>query len=142
MYCPICGFQCPTAEEQARHEKNHTEDERNEFLREQERRRVEMENKAINSGQRPGILKFSKAQGYSKVYATHWGLIPTDSDLRIDLFNESVTHPSNSPPLPEVTEHIIEAQIITPFRSAKLLSLQLGQMIDQFEKQHGEIKLN
>ena len=64
MYCPICGFQCPTAEEQERHEKNHTQEERDHFLREQERRRNELfekQNKA-NSSTQQGITQFTKGR--------------------------------------------------------------------------------
>lgn len=141
MYCPICGFQCPTAEEQERHEKNHTQEEREQFHREQERRRnelLEKQNKA-NSPTQQEITQFTKGPNYSKIYSTHWGLIRTQADVRIDLFNEMITRPSNLPMFPQVVEHIIEAQIVTPIQSAKVLSVQLKQLIEQHEAEFGEI---
>lgn len=143
MYCPICGFQCPTAEEQERHEKNHTQEERIEFQKEQERRRnelLEKQNKVSMSNQQE-VTRFTKGPNYSKIYSTHWGLIPTPGDVRIDLFNEMVTHPPTFM-APQFVEHIIEAQIVTPLSSAKLLSVQLKQLIDQHEAEFGEIKIH
>ena len=145
MYCPICGFQCPTAEDQERHEKNHTQDERNNFLQEQERRRnelLEKQNKA-NMATQQEINHFTKGPNYSKIYSTHWGLIRGQfGDVKIDLFNESITRPPTLPMMPQVVEHIIEAQIVTPIQSAKVLSAQLKQLIEQHEAEFGEILIS
>tara|TARA_S200000501_G_scaffold266183_1_gene249925 strand:- start:54 stop:497 length:444 start_codon:yes stop_codon:yes gene_type:complete len=141
-FCGICGKKHANAEEQFAHMKEHTPEEILNYENEHRKRIEEMKeihNREAQTNQ-PNLL-FTRGPNFRKTYVTEWGISLTDLDIRIDLFNERVNHPPH-PLLPNQippVEFIIENQIITPIVSAKTLYLRLGELINSYEINNGEI---
>jgi len=143
MFCPICGKKSANTAEQVNHEKEHSDEEKAEFLQEQKRRSEEIKNQKENHQQLPETISFSQGPNFSKIYATQWGLSLTDMDIRIDIFNERINHPPKIDPrnftYVQPVEYIIESQVITPIVSAKTLYIKLGELITHYEENVGPI---
>ena len=145
MFCTICGKECTSAEEQFKHEKEHSVEDKDRFQQEQDRRRQEFESQQQNRQELPVHTTYTRGPNYSKIYATEWGLNLTELDIRIDIYNERLNHRPMRDPLDpfgkpfQPVEFIIESQIITPIISAKTLHIRLGEIIAHYEKENGEL---
>ena len=138
-FCPICGKGIANAQEQFDHLHEHTPEEIQQYEAKVKERQKEYMDAQIN---RENIF-FTRGGNFSKIYATEWAISLTDLDVRIDILNERRNHPPNplfpnkNPPV----EFIVENQIISPIISAKTLHIRLGELIQMYENQNGEIPI-
>lgn len=76
-----------------------------------------------------------RARTFTKQYATNSHVTITDSDIRIELFNEKFQ-----------TEQgwlvQSEAMVILSKEAAKKLAIELADRINEYEKDHGEIAVS
>ena len=76
-----------------------------------------------------------RAPSFQKIYATNISVTDTDSDFRIELFNEKFKVEGG-------WAYNSEGLAILTVEAAKKLSLLLDEKIKSYEKEHGEIKVN
>lgn len=80
-------------------------------------------------------IAITRPPTFLKVYATNILVTATDSDFRIELFNEKFK-------TDEGWVYQSEALIMLTRESAKKLLLSLDEKIKDYEKQHGEIPVS
>lgn len=122
MYCPVCGESIDKNSLEEHLLSTHSEEEVREIM---------------NVPQEP-IFQMVRGENFQKLYATRFEVMETEHDVRMDVLNERRTHPAN-PVRPEIIEFISESQVIMRPLVAKKLYTLLGNFLEAYENQHGEL---
>jgi ADP-glucose pyrophosphorylase len=80
-------------------------------------------------------VTISRTPLFQKIYATNISVMKTDSDFRIELFNEKF----------ETEDRVIfhsDGLIILTDQAAKKLLINLSEKIEEYENKNGEIRID
>ena len=78
---------------------------------------------------------FSRDPNYFKIYCTNVVSRLTDADLRVELMNEKLQSGTH-------TTYVADAGLILTPEAAKILSLQLAELLAVYEKKTGPIPID
>jgi hypothetical protein len=81
------------------------------------------------------VVHFARDPNYFKAYSTNVVSRLTDTDVRIEFMNEKLQNGSH-------TTYVTDAGLILTHQAAKILSLQLGALLSEYEKKAGEIPVD
>ena len=122
MYCPICGESVDKDSFNEHLLTTHTQEEAYEVMEVPQQTEHRM----------------SRGENFQKLYATNFNILPTEHDVRLDVLNERRTHPAG-PDRPEIIEFISESQVIMRPNIVKKLYLMLGDFIEAYENEQGQL---
>lgn len=76
-----------------------------------------------------------RAPNYTKYYVTNVRVLPTDVDIRLEIFNERIPHEKHF-------DLIADAGVILTPEAASVLRDRLAEALKQFEEKHGAVVIS